>query len=274
MKLIAAKCPNCGAKIKVNKEDKIYTCDYCRFDLFLDSNHTMEDKILDANQAILEIPFKKPIQTFLIIKIAFIVVFLIIFISVVVGIFSNINSNSIGTNSLFADDTGVYNFLSMSNYLDEIISNINETGDTVIVSYNGTELTDINQIIALQNEINNPSVFFTPEYLISNEKNAEGGVDKIIIESLPPASEDFNRPISDIGNMSGILTALLLQDVIQVTEQSGKEIIVIFDGAEISTVESIQNAVLVIDQPFTEFAVTNEKDDEGYISKITITTIQ
>ncbi len=36
MKFVAAKCPNCGAKLKLDKELKKSTCEFCRYDILVD----------------------------------------------------------------------------------------------------------------------------------------------------------------------------------------------------------------------------------------------
>lgn len=49
MKLIKLTCPNCGAKLQVSSDEKIYNCNYCRTDIIIDDEtikveHTLKDQ--------------------------------------------------------------------------------------------------------------------------------------------------------------------------------------------------------------------------------------
>ncbi len=273
MKLIAVKCPNCGAKIKVNREDKIYTCNYCRYDLFLDSGESREPFNLEDAQAILKLPTEKALKTFLIIKVAFVAIFFLIMAIVLFGMFNIFNSRGVGSYNMFIDDIGVVNYSRTSSLLTEVANTMTESEEIITVTFDGDDITNIDEITALSNQIKDSTMLYIPEYRISNEMDEDGRINRIIIESLPPNPEDFNNSIDDIGNMSGVFVSLLIEDVIDINTQTNREVVIILNGTAHKTMEELQNAVLIVDQPFTDYAVTNERDAEGYIIKITITSI-
>lgn len=89
MRFIPAKCPNCGAKIKMKKGEHIYTCEYCKFDIIFDDNNQFDTESMNLSGIDLSKFYKiNPIWFFVPFIILFIIIASIIFF-IVIDSFNN-----------------------------------------------------------------------------------------------------------------------------------------------------------------------------------------
>ncbi len=198
MKFVAAKCPNCGGRIKVDINKKIYHCEYCRNDIILDdgsplnSTHTSNEYHLNKEELL---KHQKMAQKFMIIPI---VIFILIFGFVGYTIFNSfmdMNSsdspldnqtevdNEVSTSlyNLFIDDVGVQGKFSTENLINSVIENINDYDKEIEVLFNNVSYKEISALVSLITEISNSNI---SDYSIINEKDSDGYINKIIINNV------------------------------------------------------------------------------------------
>lgn len=176
MKFMAAKCPNCGAKIKMKKGEKFYTCDYCKYDIIFDDAGNFDtDKMnlegIDLNK------FQKVFKVVFIIPI---IIFLIIFISSIFLISNIMFSNNVSTSSynIFIDTNGICMGTAVASMLESAISNMEEYDTEITVSYLGEETTDIDKIKEFIIELDTNTF---KNYTVLTYKDSDGYVDTIKI---------------------------------------------------------------------------------------------
>ncbi len=192
MKLVAAKCPNCGAKIKLNKEDRIYSCDYCRYDILLDDTNSAAEKNkninTDEHKVYLNTNELKNISKIALVPFIFSFVFIVVVIIIMIGMISNFsvkpNSNnevettvSTSTFNVFIDDVGVKYTNTVTFILEKVISNIDEYDKKITIIYNEEEVTDLQQLII--------DIGTDPfnQFEITNQKDNDGYINQININS-------------------------------------------------------------------------------------------
>ncbi len=201
MKLIPAKCPNCGSKIKIDLDKKVYTCQYCRYDILLEDSSSQTNAPNSLSKEELLEQQKKFGKFALIPLIIFGIIFVIIFImifSTILNNFGSVNDAVTPDNTpnipepqepeitthqfnAFIDRNGVEMAGSVGSILNFVISNMEETSKVITVSYNGVETTNITDIknIIIEVELDSFS-----KYKVLTEKDNEGYVNKVIISEV------------------------------------------------------------------------------------------
>ncbi len=187
MRLVAAKCPNCGAKIKLDLDKKIYHCQYCRYDIILED---------EKGNKTTEIPYdelfakSKSIGKILIIPI---VIFAIIFITIMVIVVSNFfkmddelldnftNQVSVQSFNVYIDETGVLYGSTIANLLDHVQKNMENYDKHITIVYNDEIVSGDDAIFDLIVEVDLDSF---AEYTIRNDKDEDGYINKVIIEKV------------------------------------------------------------------------------------------
>lgn len=181
MKFIVAKCPNCGAKIKFKKDEKIYTCEYCKYDILfdddggLDKEH-MKTENVDLTDLQKKILKKAPIMMF--IPIIIFIVFSAVLIFIGFSLEPSISDVSTLHYNIFIDDNGVFYSNEIVVTLNNVISNMEEYDKKIEVVFNDESYTDIDEIKMLILELSNESFV---EYSMLSYKDDDGYINKIVI---------------------------------------------------------------------------------------------
>ncbi len=189
MKFVAAKCPNCGAKIKVDIDQKVYTCNYCRYDIILDDGTSINEQPNTLNKEKLLLHQKNIQKLMMIPIIMFITIFSIVTIFMLVGFltFNEVKNEIIEPSNntfekeqfnMFIDDVGVLNNSLVKFLLNDVIENLTTYDKEITIVYNGTSYSEIAEIMNIVVEVESNS--FT-SYSVLNEKDNEGYINKIII---------------------------------------------------------------------------------------------
>lgn len=90
MKLIEKKCPNCGANLSFDENDKVTKCDYCKreFEIERDAQDQINLVIGETGKSVLKYFF----ISHMVIGIISVIIFLVIFGFVIFGIYTGISS--------------------------------------------------------------------------------------------------------------------------------------------------------------------------------------
>ncbi len=271
MRLFAAKCPNCGAKIDLKKDVKIYYCEYCKYDIILDeTNHASEkNKSLSSNENVVYIDGK--INFFKLFMFVPIIIFIIIVVTMfIIPIFSEVTKNdneyqvSVDNFNFIIDKTGEQSANMLATMLDHVVENINDTDRKIVIVFEGEEVADIT---SFKNIVESD---LSLKYYITSEIDADGYINKINIISYI-SSTNFNFSIDNMGYLSGSTIANILEGVISNLEKYNKDIIISYNNAVYIEITDIQNLMLSFDKnTFVKYNVLNEKDENGYINMIEI----
>lgn len=206
MQLKELKCPNCGAKLKSNsneKENGQITCPYCQTNFVIEDEYNAGYQYtkgaLKASEEQFYAIYKKirynPVSK--IITIIFICLFFFIFIisiSTIVSINKNMQPNkiidqdddkSLPANRVAAEDfnftfkgyNGTKNKFFIEGYLDTIVTNNKTNQDhQIIVKFNGQETTNSNEIVSIKQ-----SLLDNKEYELSMDYDTQGYFNKLTI---------------------------------------------------------------------------------------------
>lgn len=192
MKFIAAKCPCCGGKIEFENNKKIYHCEYCNNDIIFDDGSLINN---ESEKSLTHELYKLTIEDFKSYQKINKMVFLIIvpFVLAIIGIVAYILFNSFNmmskpddrrTNSnmfnVQIQQIGNINGLAIGSILDSVVNNINEYSINVSVIYD-KEYIEIKEISSLASKFKDDA---HTEYFVSNEKDSNGYITKIIIENI------------------------------------------------------------------------------------------
>lgn len=92
MKLIEKKCPNCGANLSFDENDKVTKCDYCKreFEIERDAQDQINLVIGETGKSVLKYFF----ISHMVIGIISVIIFLVIFGFVIFGIYTGISSTN------------------------------------------------------------------------------------------------------------------------------------------------------------------------------------
>lgn len=92
MKLIEKKCPNCGANLSFDENDKVTKCDYCKreFEIERDAQDQINLVIGETGRSVLKYFF----ISHMVIGIISVIIFLVIFGFVIFGIYTGISSTN------------------------------------------------------------------------------------------------------------------------------------------------------------------------------------
>ena len=197
MKFVAAKCPNCGAKLKFEKGKRVYTCDYCRYDLIFDDKGRFDINSMNLDNIDMD-ALNKQIRGFGKISkkvvLIFSIFFFIVFTFIIVHFFytfskindaisgSNQNENNVTSTgfNFFINNTGIMKQETLSFFLNEVIETINDYNRDVIVEFNGVEKTTTLEIAEIINELDSDD----SKYFVSNSKDSDGYIIKIIVNKM------------------------------------------------------------------------------------------
>lgn len=206
MNLKELKCPNCGAKLRVNTKEKEtgqITCPYCQTNFVIEDEYNAGYQYtkgaLKASEEQFYAIYKKirynPVSK--IITIIFICLFCFIFIisiSTIVSINKNMQPNkiidqdddkSLPANRVAAEDfnftfkgyNGTKNKFFIEGYLDTIVTNNKTNQDhQIIVKFNGQETTNSNEIVSIKQ-----SLLDNKEYELSMDYDTQGYFNKLTI---------------------------------------------------------------------------------------------
>lgn len=206
MQLKELKCPNCGAKLRVNTKEKEtgqITCSYCQTNFVIEDEYNAGYQYtkgaLKASEEQFYAIYKKirynPVSK--IITIIFICLFCFIFIisiSTIVSINKNMQPNkiidqdddkSLPANRVAAEDfnftfkgyNGTKNKFFIEGYLDTIVTNNKTNQDhQIIVKFNGQETTNSNEIVSIKQ-----SLLDNKEYELSMDYDTQGYFNKLTI---------------------------------------------------------------------------------------------
>lgn len=206
MQLKELKCPNCGAKLRVNTKEKEtgqITCSYCQTNFVIEDEYNAGYQYtkgaLKASEEQFDAIYKKirynPVSK--IITIIFICLFCFIFIisiSTIVSINKNMQPNkiidqdddkSLPANRVAAEDfnftfkgyNGTKNKFFIEGYLDSIVTNNKTNQDhQIIVKFNGQETTNSNEIVSIKQ-----SLLDNKEYELSMDYDTQGYFNKLTI---------------------------------------------------------------------------------------------
>lgn len=96
MRLIEKKCPNCGASLEFNENDKSCSCQYCHrsFEIERDTSLDVKDLAQQFNLSELEKPLKIFSMGFTFTYIIFFVIFILVAAGIGFGIYSTFKSSS------------------------------------------------------------------------------------------------------------------------------------------------------------------------------------
>ena len=92
MKLIEKKCPNCGASLSFDENDKVTKCDYCKreFEIERDAQDQISLVIGETGKSVIKYFF----ISHMVIGIISVIIFLVIFGFVIFGIYTGISSTN------------------------------------------------------------------------------------------------------------------------------------------------------------------------------------
>ena len=110
MKLIEKKCPNCGASLSFDENDKVTRCDYCKreFEIERDAQDRINLVIGETGKSIVKYFF----ISHMVISIISVVIFLLVFGLIIFGVYTGITSttnNSKKENSYLTDVNDIEN---------------------------------------------------------------------------------------------------------------------------------------------------------------------
>lgn len=206
MQLKELKCPNCGAKLKANSNEKEtgqITCPYCQTNFVIEDEYNAGYQYtkgaLKASEEQFDAIYKKirynPVSK--IITIIFICLFFFIFIisiSTIVSINKNMQPNKIidqdddnqlPANRVAAEDfnftfkgyNGTKNKFFIEGYLDTIVTNNKTNQDHQIsVKFNNQETTNPDEIVSIKQ-----SLLDNKEYELSMDYDTQGYFNKLTI---------------------------------------------------------------------------------------------
>ncbi len=275
MKFVAAKCPNCGSKIKVDLNQKLYTCQYCRYDIILDdgTNINNQGNTLNVDE------LKKRQKIFNLIS-TVLVVFFIIFVTITATLImrtivsmdeSNVTNTYETTEfNLLISTTGTINGINVKIILEGVNDNLNTTDKEITVVYDEVTYKTTSEIQTLITSLNDKTF---DEFIVSNEKDVDGYINKINIASTISETEvrDYNLFIDTIGIVRGNTVKSILNGVIKNISDYDKQITIVYNNIEYTNQIDILNLTSDMNNYiFENFSVLNEKDQHGFINKIII----
>ncbi len=183
-------------------------------------------------------------------------------------LFSTDNIDSTVFNAGIDQDGEVSNL-----YVQTLLNNVNEKNSegerTVAIFTDDTQLANSTEISNYASKLD----VFAKSNIIT-EKDEKGYITKITIETVTPESNGsnatiFNADIEVTGDVTGSNVQLLLASVAVKNNQDTRTITVSYNDKEVTDMTSIFTIQYEL-APFDTYNVTNEKDSEGYITKIII----
>lgn len=198
MRLKELKCINCGAKLKVNPEDEMATCQYCKTRFSVESayndGYKYQKGVLDAQQEHMDKqmddlkksgPFKF-VKIFIIIVTSIIIIsFLTTFIFIFGG-FSHLKNNSgiIGSqikssfNNYYENHIGKQSGFWIESLINEVIENNTTNSRKITITFEERIYTTTSELKEVLSSIdNNKDYFVELEY-------TDGYVSNIIITNM------------------------------------------------------------------------------------------
>ncbi len=284
MKLVAAKCPNCGSKIKIEIDKKIYTCEYCRSDIILDDGTPLNQTYNTPYSLNLDELRKrqKLMMVIMAIPVITIIFFVLMVMIGIMGEFSDSNdkaeeffdSVSVETFNFSINKAGNLSTVEVENLISDVISRMSSYDKNIVVVFNEMRLTDIPSISTVPNMINADSY---KTYIVSNTKDSEGYIKEITIingeegTDNEEAIENFNKNIDDVGLLNFSVLFNLLNNISSILVENEDALVVSFndkiykEAADMQTIKDVLQSDL-----FKDYLVSNEKNEDGYINKIII----
>ena len=132
MKLIEKKCPNCGASLSFNENDKSCACQYCKRTFEIERDTDNLDKFILVYDAM-----RKPFKMFFLIPAIFIFVVAIIIFAVIFGSFKKTKPDNLSIYEKFHDE-----FVDKENLLTDA-SEISNTDMDLIYSFAKAEMSQV-----------------------------------------------------------------------------------------------------------------------------------
>lgn len=152
MKLVEKKCPNCGANLSFNENDKVAKCDYCKreFEIERDAQDQINIVIGETGKNVLKYFF----ISHMVVGIISVIIFLVIFGFIIFGIYTGISSTN--------EKKSIENtYLSNVNDIENEDYVFLDTQSTIKIKQENSLMVDFKQKGALKRE---------KVYVISNDK--------------------------------------------------------------------------------------------------------
>ena len=166
-------------------------------------------------------------------------------------------------------ETGKQKGLFIENIASNIQNSNSKNEKQIALTYNGKEIATPEEYKEVTLSISKDK-----EYYISHEYDEEGYINEMIIEEIEkePEVSSMDKKVFNIfygnpGEKMGMHVKQLISEIEGSNQTNDKQILLMFNGKEVTAGEGFKNVVSSIDN-MTKYYATYSYDDDGYIKTI------